>query len=408
MSFRSLASNHQNLSLLKVIQPPAPFPYDHLANDTLRYVRYVVVSALSSRVVTVSSTSNTAQVASIRLWDTSLGSVFWQKDVKASVSEATPPQFSEDGRCLAAYDGTSLEFVDAHSGHSTQIVGVKKFGPKAFAISNSGSCLALVISGKGDDRAALFEQDTINENGRIIHFVSTCGFHDNQICYSNGGRSLILAGHLKTCGASRLSVICWDVESRAPLHHFTYGQRYDTRLAGPVYPIIVNGTGAVLMRIAELIPPKGTSTDDVFIDEWDLDPVYTFMTISHEGRGIGSVKTQPQGVVHGVDGHQVIFLKDKRYLWTWDVSQGNRLQLSGRIHHGDAPPIAPIGALARFGDFGERLTVIGNGSHFFQFFGVKDVRSKTEGGKSLAKRRKTTAGRQQTEKLNHYAMNVHS
>jgi hypothetical protein len=153
------------------------------------------------------------------------------------------------------------------------------------------------------------------------------------------------------------------------------------------------------MRIAEAIPPKGRFSDDHWFSELELEDVYTFMTISHKGHTIGSVVTQRQGVVHGVDGHQVIFLKDKRYLWTWDVSQGSYLQLSGRIHYGDAPPIAPIGALARFGDFGERLTVIGNGSHFFQFFGVKDVSSITEGGKSLAKRRKLNPNNGRTSRF---------
>ena len=62
------------------------------------------------------------------------------------------------------------------------------------------------------------------------------------------------------------------------------------------------------------------------------------------------------------------------------------MQLTGRIHRSNTPPIAGVLALAMFGDVGERLTVIGNGRHFFQFFGGKEFRNRTQGGRRNTKR----------------------
>jgi len=66
-TFRSAASEHKSLSLLKMIQPPKPFPHDPLVNGTLWYVHYAIVSALESRIVIVSATSIFAPVVFIRL-----------------------------------------------------------------------------------------------------------------------------------------------------------------------------------------------------------------------------------------------------------------------------------------------------------------------------------------------------
>src|SRR5947207_9377199 len=185
--------------------------------------------------------------------------------------------------------------------------------------------------------------------------MSTIDFHENQICYSNGDRSLLLVNHLSTRkdnDHSRITIICWDVKSRMSLHHFIYDYNNAIKLAEPILPIMINDNGAVLLCVESDVASQGDGVDDNLLD-WKLKDVYVFLTISYEGRLTGMVVTKRDGVVHGVSASQVIFLKDDRYLWAWD-GKGEKWQLTGRIHRHDVRQYGDLLALGRFGHFGER------------------------------------------------------
>lgn len=365
----------KDLSLFRISQPSLSFPYDGLSRIALRYVHSAFVNSTNSRVVTVLAKSKSTRVASIKLWNTLSGALVWEKDINSLSERIVGPRFSEDGSTLIICEANSVEIVDARMGQTIKVVRLK-FRPSAIAIANHGTSIALVDPrppAKMEKRAANLEKVTTKEADQL-HIVFTSGFSDCQICYISENRSIILAGHVVVGSMKKVFTICWDAESCKPLSHQTWGNHLSTTLDGPIYHVSLSSGDGILMRIADQCPPRGVYAYNDIPDS-ELEDIYTFITISSSGSKMGEMYKERGDIVHGVTMNQIHFLKDDRFLWTWDGESDN-LRLAGRLDRTEAPALISVLAVARHGDFGEDLTIVGNGRHFFEFFGRDQAKTK--------------------------------
>jgi hypothetical protein len=279
-----------------------------------------VFNALNSRIVTISGTVSTR---CIRLWNVASGALLWSKEqpLTDGRNQLAEPSFSEGGGYLVVPDWNCVEILDAHSAQTTSVIPIKEFQPAKVAVSANGKGLALVRHGstqiKGHGTGALFEKSHLNEGQQPVDLVSISGLSNIKICYMADGRRLFMGARFHDMG---VIVMCWAVESCRTLNHIKCGYK-GSSIVGSIYPIGWGETSGVILRLDDQRPDKDYN---IYTEH-----VSTFITFSSEGREVGRYVTDPYEVAYGVTKDKVIFLKDGRYLWTWNGRGGGQSKANG-------------------------------------------------------------------------------
>jgi len=315
-------------------------------------VLFSLANSETSRIVTGCQLWPSSVSILIQLWDAREGSLLWEKEGTSSdeahwIAKAHP-RFSENGKYLAVYDGTWIEILNSHSAQSTGsiLAATASDPPKALAVGNNGINLALARNGlenRGIGPGALFEKSPLEEGRFKVDLVSICGLGLVSLCYASEDR-LVLAGNLLDVLAYKVVVFFWDTRTGQALNHVVCGR--EGLLHGSIFPLNklrVPGKGP---SSGVVIPLKDSRVlwnsefelgddggDDANFEAGfqETEDLTTFTTYTSQGEWTGRHICARDKAVIGVVGGEIIILKNRYYLYSWDGSGNTQLRRIGRI-----------------------------------------------------------------------------
>lgn len=306
----------------------------------------------------------------MKLWDIS-GEMLWEPGERRFVSalkEHVSPTFSEDGKYLGVFLGSSVEIVDARWATSSGIISIGStdispssestdlngLNVKAIAVFENGRSLAACFPGQDGDDIVLtklrFRQQ--GSGTKPVDIVRFYGVSQVGIVYLAKGCRLIFVGKLDNPNQALPPMIgvTWDVRTRVKLQVFKFGQPlvlgHQISLNAPLYVVNLNSGPSLVVHTGH--------------QQGNIQSSVDFFTA--DGRHLHTFNDQTRGVYCFVSNGILIFSWDgKVKYYKYSSSKSDEV---AKLDGDEVPCPLEVKGLAVSDD---RITLILDNSRFISF-----------------------------------------